>query len=139
MKNIRTWRIFQVYLSRSGNKRISYWTKKNYLAFFSIHIWVIRHSHTFFLALSVVTYIIFWTRSCPSWKFCTASFFSKKKNFNTKIAILFKMVKFNLIFLFLVTYGSFSPVCARKDTAPSQFLIPIFDYFWLFDYWWSAS
>ena len=38
------------------------------------------------------------------------------------------MVKFNLMFLFLVTYGSFNPVCAREDTAPYQFSIPIFDY-----------
>ena len=33
------------------------------------------------------------------------------------------LVKFNLIFLFLVTYGSFNHVCAKEDAAPFQFLI----------------
>ena len=38
------------------------------------------------------------------------------------------MVKFNAIFLFLITYGSFNSACARENTAPCQFLILIFDY-----------
>ena len=73
-------------------------------------------------------YIIFWTQSCPLWKFCAASFSLKRNILAQKLLYFFKVIKFNLIFLFLVTYGSFNPVCAREDAPPFQFLIPVFDY-----------
>ena len=124
MKNIRTWT--WVYLSRSGNKRISYGIKiPNYLT----HIWAIHYSRTFFLALSCC-YVQYFLESVLSlMKILYCIFFFEKRTFLTqKLLYFFKMVKFNLIFLFLVTYGSFNPVCTREDTAPSQFLILVFDY-----------
>ena len=47
---------------------------------------------------------------------------------------LFRLVEFNLIFLFLVTHTSFNPAYAREDAAqnPPNILIPIFDYKFIF-------
>ena len=135
MKNIRIWRIFWVYLSRSQNKRISCWIKKNKLfgIFLKTHlskslIWYI------FLSIILLLRTLFSGISLVPYENFVLHLFSQKRTFLTqKLLYFFKMVKFNLIFLFLVTYGSFTPVCAREDTAPSQFLILIFDHFWLFD------
>ena len=121
----------QVYLSRSGNKRISYWIKKTkpFVIFLNTHL---SNSLLSYIFLSIILLLrtSFSGLSLSLYENLLLDLTSQKRTFLTqKLLYFFKMVKLNLIFLFLVTYGSFNPVCAREDTAPSQFLITIFDYF----------
>ena len=104
------------------------WLKKsNCLAFFPTQICAICYSRTFFWALSTC-YIRYFLNSILS---LTSTFFPTKNICNTKIIIIFEGCQILSNFLFLVTYVSFNPVCAREDAAPSQFFN---NDFWLSSY-----
>ena len=123
-----------VYLSRSRNNRISHWIKKKLFGIFpnthlsnSLLLYI-------FLCIILLLHILFSGLSLVPYENFILHLFSQKRTFLTqKLLYFFNFIKFNLIFYFL-TYGSFNPVCTREDAEPFQFLIPIFDYFLLFDY-----
>ena len=102
--------------------------KKLFGIFLNTHLSNSLISHIF-LSIILLLRTLFSGFSLVPYENFVLHLFSQKRTFLRQTFLyFFKMVKFNLIFSFLVTYRSFNPVCAREDTAPSQFLIPIFDY-----------
>ena len=115
----------EVYLNKSGNKRIFYWIKKSsYLAFFPTQTCEICYSCTFFYHFVLAAYVIFWTQSCP----ILHLFLQQRTLLVQKLLYFFKFVKFNLIFYFLQLMQALTLYVPRKMQHPPNFLIPIFDY-----------
>ena len=89
---------------------------------------------TFFLALSPCYLYYFLDSVLPLMKILYFTFFQQITFLIQKLKYLFRLVEFNLIFLFLVAHTSFNHAYAREDAAqnPPNVLIPIFDYKFIF-------